>query len=293
MRALRKRRDARFQSAQEMVAALERYAFSHDGFSPAQVAIYMKDLFASENLQWRKTATAALDMEVEQPEANQHPSVAALNTEAATMALRPGVAWTEGRGSDARSHGALSPARLQENPSRASGAAGSVARPKNRDRLWVYGGLAALAAVTIAGAWVLLRPSVTLSIRRGSGPPVPEPAPLLESLPPGPARVASQPQPQPATAATQPDTAPTGEKVKTVAGPAPGAATGATQDAPVSAAAGAPARSSKDKPKPAHPRPHRRPGTRTEASADGRPSDTRSPDGTPAAATNKADPFEE
>ena len=34
MRALRKRKDARFASAQEMAVALERFAFSNDGFSP-------------------------------------------------------------------------------------------------------------------------------------------------------------------------------------------------------------------------------------------------------------------
>jgi serine/threonine-protein kinase len=295
MRALRKRRDARFQSAHEMVVALERYAFSHDGFSPAQVAVYMKDLFASENLQWRKTATAALDMEVEQPEASQHPSVAALNTEAATMALRPGVAWTEGRGSDARSHGALSPARLQENPSRASGGAAAAAPRKNRDRLWVYGGLAALAAVTIGGAWVLVRPSFTLSISRGHGPPAPESAPPpLESLPPSPAPVASQPRPraEPETAAAK--TTPPGPDVPpaaTGAPLAPGAAP-STAEAPASAAPATAARGAKDKPKPPRPRPHHRLGSRAEAAADGKPSDTKSPDGAPAAA-NKADPFEE
>ncbi len=38
MRALRKRRDARFASAHEMALALERFAFANEGFSPQQVA---------------------------------------------------------------------------------------------------------------------------------------------------------------------------------------------------------------------------------------------------------------
>src|SRR3954468_14250601 len=92
MRALRKRRDGRFQSAQEMAMALEQYAFSQPGFSPSTLANYMKGLFASESLQWRRTATAALDMEVEHPTDAHHPSVAALNAEPTTMALRPGAA---------------------------------------------------------------------------------------------------------------------------------------------------------------------------------------------------------
>src|SRR6188508_1788051 len=57
MRALRKRKDARFASAQEMAVALEKFAFSNNGFSPMQVAAYTKSLFSAEYLQWRKTAT--------------------------------------------------------------------------------------------------------------------------------------------------------------------------------------------------------------------------------------------
>jgi serine/threonine-protein kinase len=161
MRALRKRRDGRFQSAHEMASALERYAFSHEGFSPGEVGTYMKSLFAAESLQWRKTATAALDMEVERPTDQTHPSVAALSTEPTTMALRPGavsgVSWEVRAGSDARSHGALSPTRLDEERSRASGA--SVAPGSDRrDRLWVYGGLTVLLGVAGAATLVLARP---------------------------------------------------------------------------------------------------------------------------------------
>src|SRR4051794_6640961 len=67
MRALRKRKDARYASAQEMAAALERFAFSNNRFSPMQVAVYTKTLFAAEHLQWRKTGTPAPDLAVDKP----------------------------------------------------------------------------------------------------------------------------------------------------------------------------------------------------------------------------------
>src|SRR5215831_6637390 len=93
MRALRKRRDARFASAHEMAQALERFAFSNEGFSPLQVASYMKGLFAAEFLQWRKTATSALDMEVDK--GDRHPRIDAPGAEpqtaGPTMTLRPGL----------------------------------------------------------------------------------------------------------------------------------------------------------------------------------------------------------
>src|SRR5436190_4228086 len=100
MRALRKRKDARFGSAQEMVAALEKCALSSACFTPMQVSSYLKSLFAAEYLQWRKTATAALDLEVERPQ-SAPTTMSGLNTEpptaGPTMALRPGVAWQDGR----------------------------------------------------------------------------------------------------------------------------------------------------------------------------------------------------
>src|SRR5215470_13795188 len=63
MRALQKRREERFQTAQEMALALERYAFASEGFSPLQLATYMKGLFDTEYAQWKKTVSSALEME--------------------------------------------------------------------------------------------------------------------------------------------------------------------------------------------------------------------------------------
>jgi serine/threonine-protein kinase len=173
MRALRKRKDARFASAQEMAVALEKFAFSNNGFSPMQVAAYTKSLFAAEYLQWRKTATAALDLEVEKPQ----PSGAGMNglgseppTAGPTMALRPGVSWAEGR-SEMRS----ASGRSRSSPSQANGlsrsksahshprTAGSQAPltgggvAAKHDRTWLYAVVGALLAVMGGGAWLLTR----------------------------------------------------------------------------------------------------------------------------------------
>jgi serine/threonine-protein kinase len=175
MRALRKRRDARFATAGEMADALERYALTHDDFSPSQVAGYMKGLFRTEFLQWRKTATAALDMELDQaPDPARDAQLSGV--EPATMALRPGMSWSRG-GSDIRSVG--TPARAREGSAsrpRVRSTAGVIATPapatppapiaqpapqtpSRRDRIWVYGGLAVLAAVGGAGIYLLARPT--------------------------------------------------------------------------------------------------------------------------------------
>ena len=171
MRALRKKREGRFSSAHEMAQALERYAFSQDGFSPVQLASYMKGLFASEFLQWRKTATSALDMEVDrgdqQPPRLESPGAEPM-TQGPTMALRPSAAISgfavaaEPRSATVSSQGGRShPARTQTSPSAISG----IEPPSKRDRLWVYGGLGALVAITGVGAWLLARPAPPVAPR--------------------------------------------------------------------------------------------------------------------------------
>jgi eukaryotic-like serine/threonine-protein kinase len=171
MRALRKRKDARFATANEMAVALEKFAFSNAGFSPMQVAIYMKSLFAAEYLQWRKTATAALDLEVEKPRID--PAVnAEPPTAGPTMTLRPGVAWSDGR-SELRSAVGRSRSGSQangqprnpqfahsrpptlESQAPASGAGSSVIA--QRDRTWLYAVVGALLAIGGGGAWMLTR----------------------------------------------------------------------------------------------------------------------------------------
>ena len=202
MRALRKRRDARFASAHEMAQALERFAFSNEGFSPLQVASYMKGLFAAEFLQWRKTATAALDMEVDRGE--RRPRIetpgAEPPTQGPTMALRPGLstsgvrAASEVKSQTARSRGAQSqaPQTLPSSASSPSSASRVDPPSSKRDRLWVYGGLIVLVAITGYGAWMLTRSQGT-SVSHDRPPPLAAPTTISPPLTP------------PATAAPPPD----------------------------------------------------------------------------------------
>jgi serine/threonine-protein kinase len=173
MRALRKRRDARFPSAHEMAVALERYAFSIPGFTPMQVPSYMKDLFNSEFLQWRKTATAALDLAVE-PADGGAPTDGLFNepqTHGPTMALR-GAPWLDAPRSEVRSAANLGSTRSRgsgsqphpEPRSKSSGSkprssAAAAPKPKHsrRDRLWVYGGIAIVLSIAAVGVWVFAR----------------------------------------------------------------------------------------------------------------------------------------
>src|SRR5262249_11628268 len=182
MRALRKRKDARFASASEMAAALENFAFSNQGFTPMQLAAYTKSLFGAEYLQWRKTATAALDLEVEKPQAAET-AIPGLNAEpqtaGPTMALRPGVAWSDGR-SELRSTGGRSRSRSRSSPSQGHGQApgpgrsqGGQSRPREvdpasvasglstatakPDRTWLYAVAGALLALVGVGAWMMTR----------------------------------------------------------------------------------------------------------------------------------------
>jgi eukaryotic-like serine/threonine-protein kinase len=326
MRALRKRRDARYGSAHEMALALERYAFSNDGFSPQQVATYMKGLFAPEFLQWRKTATAALDMEVE-PVAQGKARMDALGaepvTQGPTMALRPGLSssglrlgaeaqtGTQSRGSQSRdresqSRGSRSQASRSQTGSSASVASSPssasvasspslVGPPSKRDRVWVYGGLAILATITAAGTWMLTRPPTSA----GSEPDRPPALVVPASAPAAtPAESARSEPPAGETAAPLP-------KAGAPAPAAPGAsAPGATPSAatpPLAAPSAAtpplaapaalvPAPAAQPAKPASHPRPRRRSRSRHDEAS--------STAAVPAAPTEsdddskKADPFE-
>ncbi len=308
MRALRKRRDARFASAHEMAQALERFAFSNEGFSPLQVASYMKGLFAAEFLQWRKTATAALDMEVDRGE--RRPRIetpgAEPPTQGPTMALRPGLstsgvrAGSEVKSQTSRSRGASSQA-VQTMPSSPSSPS-TVDRPSSkRDRLWVYGGLIVLVAITGYGAWMLTR-------SQGAGVPHDRPPPLAApttiSSPLTPPAPATSPSPSPATteapAPQVPRYARTERDRPGRAAPSPPPATAGARPRPT------PRRSRPRPPPPprreprlnrrkgaAHPHPKRRRVRHDDGAAASKDPDDKAP---PAAAADsadkKADPFE-
>ncbi len=146
-RALQKRREDRFQSAQEMALALERYAFSSEGFSPLQLGSYIKQIFDTEFAQWKKTVTSALDLEVKPSgqSGTRFPVVKPdLQTRGPTVALRGPSGSDPGFG------------REPSTDPRSGDLRSSV--PTRQDRLWVYGGVAATALMVLAGAFVLSRP---------------------------------------------------------------------------------------------------------------------------------------
>ncbi len=309
MRALRKKREGRFSSAHEMAQALERYAFSQDGFSPVQLATYMKGLFSSEFLQWRKTATSALDMEVDrgdqQPPRLESPGAEPM-TQGPTMALRPSKSISgfpvaaETRSATVSSQGGRShPVRTQTSPSAIS----SIEPPSKRDRLWVYGGLGALVAITGVGAWLLARPVPPIAPRElapvaalpAPTPVAPPPAaavstPTVTALPvatpPAAAVAPAAATPLPPSAPATALTSGTATAAAPIEGPAPPPATATT--APVAEPAAEPPAEPSREPAAAraHPKPAPRPKHhRAHAEPTGEKAE-------PVAADRKRDPFE-
>jgi len=234
MRALRKRKDARFASANEMAVALERFAFSVNGFSPMQVATYTKSLFAAEYLQWRKTATAALDIEVEKPQAGAMDVSAEPPTAGPTMALRPGVAWSDGRsevrstsrsrsgsghgqtghsqtgsqghGPAPRSHGGQSRGAISR-PNGAGSHAGMVPHPATKpDRTWLYAVVGAVLALAGGGAYFMKKQQEATGVPNAaaSAAATSSPTATVETLSPSPAAAAKPVAPGDAPAARLP-----------------------------------------------------------------------------------------
>jgi len=185
VRALQKKREDRFQTAQEMAIALERYAFSAEGFSPLQLTSYVKDLFETEFAQWKKTVSSALDIEARpgvgttQSGANFPVIKPDLQTRGPTVALRRGGSSSQVRlGSD----GAL------RDPTTDL----TTDAPTRRDRIWVGSGVAALALIAVAGVFVLSKPQATLPppmlpaaapTRWQGTPPVPTPPSVAPVVP--------------------------------------------------------------------------------------------------------------
>jgi serine/threonine-protein kinase len=209
MQALQKRREDRFQTAQEMAIALERYAFAAEGFSPLQLANYLKGLFDVEFAQWKKTVSSALDIEAKPgltptQSGTKFPVLTELPTRGPTVALRPGSS------SQIRRNGLGSDAGFgRETTDLKTGA------PTRRDRLWVYGGIAAVALTAIGG-------SVLLSKPRSAIPPAPVQSGKFarwQGTPPPPTAVPTPP-PAPAEPVVQP--APPAPSAIELVGPTPG-----------------------------------------------------------------------
>jgi serine/threonine-protein kinase len=219
MRALAKRREDRFQTAQEMALALERYAFAAEGFSPLQLATYLKGLFDVEFAQWKKTVSSALDIEakpgailaaqsgtqfpvIQKPDLpTRGPTVALRKNTGSSSQNRPGIPTTDGGG-----------VREPTTDLRTDA-------PSRRDRLWVYGGVTALGMVVLAGVFLLGRPRAPLPstlappaapARWQSSPPPPTISPLAPPVPTPPPPVAEKaPVPEVAPALEKPPERPT------------------------------------------------------------------------------------
>jgi eukaryotic-like serine/threonine-protein kinase len=196
VRALQKKREDRFQTAQEMAMALERYAFSSEGFSPLQLANYVKELFDVEFAQWKKTVSSALDIEAKpgggvSQSGTRFPVVNTdLQTRGPTVALRKGHSSSQIRpGSDVAGRDPTTDARTDA--------------PTRRDWIWVGSGVAALAFIALAGLFVLSKP------RGAPLPALPTPAPARwQSTPPAPTPPSTTPTVEPTALPPAPPTPP-------------------------------------------------------------------------------------
>jgi serine/threonine-protein kinase len=182
MRALAKKREDRFQTAQEMAMALERYAFAAEGFSPLQLANYLKGLFDIEFAQWKKTVSSALDIEA-RPGAisaaasgTQFPVIQKpdLPTRGPTVALRK----NSGSSSQIRPGHPGSDSGFGREPTTDL----TTDAPSRRDRVWVYGGVTALGLIVLAGVFLLGRPRPTIPV----GPATPVVPSRWQASPPPP-----------------------------------------------------------------------------------------------------------
>ncbi|HSZ81617.1 MAG TPA: serine/threonine-protein kinase [Polyangia bacterium] len=206
VRALQKRREDRFQTAQEMAMALERYAFAAEGFSPLLLANYVKGLFDVEFTQWKKTVSSALDIEPQTSGGTQSgtrfPVIKPdLPTRGATVALRKGQSSSQIRAGLPGSDGGVG----RDTELRTDA-------PTRGDRIWVYGGVSALALIVLVGAFVLSRPRAPLPLSplvpvapaqwQGT-PPVPTPPslPMPPAIGPAPVSVPTATAPGPTSVA--------------------------------------------------------------------------------------------
>lgn len=181
MRALQKNPADRFQTAQEMALALERFAFASQGFNPVQIAVTMKGLFAADFARWKRTVAAAKELEGEPEEW--------INTSGTY--LRPQAIDLKSRGSTVALHPVPTPApalvSTQELMSDSRSMASqdfSVSRPpRRRTGIVVAAGLACLVvAVGLLAvvSWSHSDPAISL-VRQAIGHTRPA---QVEALPP-------------------------------------------------------------------------------------------------------------
>ena len=188
MCALDRNPDERFQTAEEMRVALEKWTFAVGGTSTHDLSQLMKAWFPNDHVQWQRAARLALDMQESDPPIDlTFPNLASRSGYSRTGTSKPeGLGWGPRLGSDSFS----TPINSGVMPS--PGQQALAARPKTG--LYVAVALA-LGALTAGG--VLGYPHLNRYLHP-EAPPVPTqssdnkvvPArPTVETLPP-----ASKPQ---------------------------------------------------------------------------------------------------
>lgn len=104
--ALERDVEERFQTAEEMRVALERWIFAEGGTSVHDLATLMKSWFAADHQQWQRAARLALDLQESDPPMDvAFPNLAASKTGHS----RTGSSRPEGTGSGPKSHGDIRP----------------------------------------------------------------------------------------------------------------------------------------------------------------------------------------
>lgn len=148
--------DERFQTAEEMRIALERWVFSCGGASTHDLATLMKSWFPAEHVQWQRAARLALDMQESDPPIEV--SFPNLSTGKSGHS-HTGTGRVDGVGSAGRFH-AESSSRSYQPPLLAPIAPAPVPAPK---KSWLHFAMPAGIGLSLLGAGAL---ALALSTRR-------------------------------------------------------------------------------------------------------------------------------
>jgi serine/threonine protein kinase len=146
--------DERFQTAEEMRIALERWIFAAGGTSSHDISTLMKSWFPSDHAQWQRAARLALDMQESDPPIDTaFPDLAVGRVPGSrTGTSRPG---SSGSGNRIRSDG-FGRISSQIIPAAAMPTTGALAPPRRRTGLWLTL-VTLLAAATLSGFYWFTR----------------------------------------------------------------------------------------------------------------------------------------
>jgi serine/threonine protein kinase len=188
--ALERNLEERFQTAEEMRVALERWIFAAGGTSAHDISTLMKGWFPSDHLQWQRAARLALDMQESDPPIDMaFPELAAGRSPGSrTGSGRPG---SSGSGNRNLLDGFARPVSSQIVPVATMPTTGTLAPPRRRTGLW-FGMILLAAAALGAIFWFTHKPPP---------PPIVEPIPAaavrptVEILPAQPSAAAQPAEP--------------------------------------------------------------------------------------------------